>query len=201
MKNKDFKVDINLPDVKTVKKYIYVLAASSGVVLGLVVALSIYFQSYRWDYQSPILLTIQSPIVVTKIKVENEVTTNDHFVEVTNVVEAATESAKVDETLSISQRGIDCVNKNPGLSGKIKEQYGEQWQMAAELICRESSFNPGAINPTSGACGLGQALPCKKMQCELSDVNCQLEWIGDYVESRYGNFENAVIFHNEKGWY
>jgi len=90
------------------------------------------------------------------------------------------------------------INANPGFSGKLKSMYGSEWRYAAELIARESSFNPGAINPTSGACGLGQALPCSKMKCELTDIDCQLRWLEEYVIDRYVTFEGAIWWHDLK---
>jgi len=100
-----------------------------------------------------------------------------------------------------SSRTLKLINKNPGLSSKIKDTFGEQWTYAAELIARESSFNKYAINPSSGACGLAQALPCSKMKCELSDEDCQLEWIKNYVNARYGSVKGAVEFHDRMNWY
>lgn len=70
----------------------------------------------------------------------------------------------------------------------------------AELIFRESGFHPTSVN-SIGACGLGQALPCSKMACELSDVPCQLEWVKNYVVRRYGNVTQALYFHDGHGWY
>ena len=70
----------------------------------------------------------------------------------------------------------------------------------AELIFRESGFHNMSVN-SIGACGLGQALPCSKMACELSDVPCQLEWVKNYVVRRYGTIEEALAFHDQKGWY
>lgn len=104
------------------------------------------------------------------------------------------------EPFKHSKRAEGCIKNNPDVAGKIRFHFpGEE--MALELICRESSFNPKAINPTSGACGLAQALPCSKMKCKLSDVDCQLEWIGNYVDKRYGSFEKAIEFHNINNWY
>lgn len=99
-----------------------------------------------------------------------------------------------------SKRAKQCMALRPDISNAIASHYPGQ-DYSYELICRESSFNPAAINPTSGACGLAQALPCSKMKCELNDVDCQLDWIGDYVERRYGTFEKAVEFHNNNNWY
>lgn len=93
------------------------------------------------------------------------------------------------------------MNLRPGLMSRIKNVFGEGWTYAAELIWRESSFNEFAINPTSGACGLAQALPCGKMECNLEDIDCQLEWIKNYTDERYGGAENALLFHTKVGWY
>lgn len=83
---------------------------------------------------------------------------------------------------------------------KLKNLY-VNWQNVAELIGKESSFDIGAINPTSGACGLVQALPCKKMQCSLSDIDCQLNWQKEYISSRYGTAEKALQFWRINNWY
>lgn len=72
---------------------------------------------------------------------------------------------------------------------------------AKELIRRESNCNPNAVNPSSGACGIGQELPCGKSGCKLGDGACQVAWMKRYVTSRYGSFANAIAFHNAKGWY
>lgn len=80
---------------------------------------------------------------------------------------------------------------------KIESTLGQAW---AELIFRESGFHPFSVN-SIGACGLGQALPCTKMPCELADVDCQLDWIRSYVNRRYTTIEKALAFHDENGWY
>lgn len=72
---------------------------------------------------------------------------------------------------------------------------------AKELIRRESNCNPNAVNPSSGACGVAQELPCGKSGCKLGDGACQIAWMNQYVTSRYGSFANAIAFHNRAGWY
>lgn len=84
--------------------------------------------------------------------------------------------------------------------GKLKELY-INWEYTAELIGKESSFDIGAINPSSGACGLVQALPCKKMQCSLTDIDCQLNWQKEYIANRYGTVEKALNFWLVNNWY
>jgi hypothetical protein len=61
------------------------------------------------------------------------------------------------------------------------------------IVQHESSGNPFAVNEI-GACGLGQALPCSKMGCALSDVNCQIAWIKLYALDRYGSTAAAAAY-------
>lgn len=89
----------------------------------------------------------------------------------------------------------------PQIISKLKELYGNDWEKAAELNARENGFNPMSINPSSGACGLTQALPCSKLTCKLGDVNCDLEWQKNYIDGRYGNASKALAFHYIKNWY
>lgn len=86
----------------------------------------------------------------------------------------------------------------------VKEQadrlFGSShWQALHILIMKESSWNPNAVNKSSGACGLFQAYPCAKMGgMELSN---QIEWGLSYIKQRYGNPSQALAFHYRKGWY
>lgn len=65
----------------------------------------------------------------------------------------------------------------------------------------ESGNNPGAINASSGACGLGQALPCSKMPCSLNDYNCQDNFFTQYMLGRYGSWYNAYVFWLNNRWW
>lgn len=69
------------------------------------------------------------------------------------------------------------------------------------LITKESNCNPYSVNRSSGACGIGQALPCSKMDCEMGDGACQVRWMNDYVLGRYGSWKAAADHHRAKGWY
>lgn len=63
-----------------------------------------------------------------------------------------------------------------------------------KLILKESSCNPKARNKSSGACGIPQAYPCAKLPCSLNEAGavCQLEWMSQYVQNRYGSWDNAL---------
>ncbi len=77
----------------------------------------------------------------------------------------------------------------------------DQWPVAYELVRRESTWNPSAVNPSSGACGLQQELPCGKSGCNLGDAVCGLQWMQKYVKDRYGGWSQAVAFHDKMNWY
>jgi len=70
-----------------------------------------------------------------------------------------------------------------------------------KLVFKESSLNSHAVNPSSGACGLFQALPCSKMKCALGDTECQIKWGLGYIKNRYGTPTEALNFHLAHNWY
>lgn len=72
---------------------------------------------------------------------------------------------------------------------------------ASYLIGKESGCNPYAVNRSSGACGVGQALPCSKTGCAMGDGQCQTIWMNKYVMSRYGSWQAAADHHRSRGWY
>lgn len=108
---------------------------------------------------------------------------------------------EVEKYVVVSKRAAQCMNKRPDVVEKIKQYFQDEWLDAVELYCRESGLNPKAINASSGACGLVQALPCSKLNCQLDDLDCQLEWGRSYIKSRYGTAKEAVAFHDLKNWY
>lgn len=72
-------------------------------------------------------------------------------------------------------------------------------QSAYTLIMRESGCNPNAINASSGACGIPQALPCSKLG--TSNPVEQIKWMQNYCVSRYGSWGGALAHSNSVGWY
>ena len=78
--------------------------------------------------------------------------------------------------------------------------FGEnEVQAMFNLINRESGFNPNALNNTSGACGLFQALPCSKLGG--LEVNSQVNWGIGYIKQRYGTPTQAWNFWLTHNWY
>lgn len=69
------------------------------------------------------------------------------------------------------------------------------------IISRESGGNSCAVNPSSGACGVAQELPCGKSGCALGDGNCEISWMKQYCISRYGSIALARAYWAVHGNY
>ncbi len=91
----------------------------------------------------------------------------------------------------------------PGDCGQWLAQAGITDPDALWLVGKESGCRPGAVNRSSGACGIPQALPCSKLPCPLDATGavCQLKWMENYVKNRYGSWAKARAFHASRGWY
>lgn len=77
----------------------------------------------------------------------------------------------------------------------------ESWGAADVIVSQESGWNPNAVNASSGACGLGQQLPCGKWAGQWNNPIDSLNGMHGYVIGRYGSWENAVAFKRANGWY
>ncbi len=77
----------------------------------------------------------------------------------------------------------------------------ESWGYADFMVTKESGWNPNAVNKSSGACGLAQALPCSKLGPDWNSPVVALNWMNNYVNGRYGGWENAYAFWVANRWY
>lgn len=75
------------------------------------------------------------------------------------------------------------------------------WGHVDAIVTRESGWNPNAVNASSGACGLGQQLPCGKWAGQWNNPIHALRAMNQYVLARYGSWQNAVGFWNKNHWY
>ena len=71
------------------------------------------------------------------------------------------------------------------------------------IYFKESGNRPTAVNASSGACGIGQALPCSKLKnvCPNMDYACQDQFFTKYMQNRYGSWENAKSFWLKNKWW
>jgi len=82
---------------------------------------------------------------------------------------------------------------------------GSQFGCFDWIVTRESGWNVTATNPSSGAYGLGQALPGDKMASAgpdwQTDPATQIRWTLGYMNERYGSPCAAQSFWEDHGWY
>lgn len=81
----------------------------------------------------------------------------------------------------------------------------DQWTCFSNIVNHESSWNYKAVNPSSGAYGLFQALPGTKMSSAGADWQTnpatQIKWGLQYMEGRYGSPCGAWSFWQANHWY
>jgi uncharacterized protein YabE (DUF348 family) len=77
----------------------------------------------------------------------------------------------------------------------------EDWGYVDYIVTKESTWRPDAVNKSSGACGLVQALPCSKLGANWSDPVVALKWQAQYVNERYGGYRQAYEFWTRNKWY
>ena len=71
-----------------------------------------------------------------------------------------------------------------------------------QLWDRESGWNADALNSTSGAYGIPQALPSAHGHpYALGDWKAQIRWGQRYITSRYGDPCTALAHEQAAGWY
>lgn len=77
-----------------------------------------------------------------------------------------------------------------------------EWRALDSIIERESGWNPNAVNPNGGAYGIPQILPSAHPGLNLQhDPQGQLDWLFNYIQSRYGGATQALNFKDSHGWY
>lgn len=108
---------------------------------------------------------------------------------------------KLEEAEKATKAQIKVVAINGTCSEWLAQAGVTDIDNAIWLINRESGCNPNAVNPSSGACGIGQEYPCGKSGCSLGDGACQVAWMNKYVSERYGSWAGAVAFHQTHNWY
>lgn len=102
-------------------------------------------------------------------------------------------------------KDVKPVEQQPSVASGTASGTKEQWMAAAgipesewwavdSIVSRESGWNPNAVNPSSGACGLGQQLPCGKWAGAWNDPVAALKAQYQYVTQRYGSYAGAVHF-------
>ena len=90
----------------------------------------------------------------------------------------------------------------------INQEYGwgdSEFTCLETLWFKESNWNHKASNPISGAYGIPQSLPGKKMASFGDDWQTnpvtQIKWGANYIEKRYDTPCGALNFFYDRNWY
>lgn len=80
---------------------------------------------------------------------------------------------------------------------------GREWECLYQLGMRESGWNHLAVNISSGAFGIPQALPASKLDAygDRNDPAVQIRWMIDYIFKRYITSCRALSFQIANKWY
>lgn len=107
--------------------------------------------------------------------------------------------------------GISAAGFSGGGSARANEQLGQQMMLAAgwgmdqwpallSLWNQESGWNANAVNPSSGAAGIPQALGHGNV-FRLGDAPAQIAWGLNYIRGRYGSPAGAWAHEQANNWY
>lgn len=107
---------------------------------------------------------------------------------------------------SVSVPTVSAVPAGKAQSYALSVVGSSQFASLKSLWSHESGWRTTAMNPSSGACGIPQALPCSKIinKCGSnwrSDYKCQIDWGIGYIRGRYGSPNAAWQHFLSHNWY
>ncbi|KRV47016.1 transglycosylase domain-containing protein [Wenjunlia vitaminophila] len=124
--------------------------------------------------------------------------------------ELAAKRAEEQEAASRSAERATFPTKSSYTVAEVQEMArqivgGDQFQCFSNIVDHESGWNYQAVNPSSGAYGLVQALPGSKMASAGADWQTnpatQIKWGLSYMNERYGSPCGAWSFWQANHWY
>lgn len=158
--------------------------------------------SKRFSELSTQKTTIDTSLREERLKTEQLQTENESLkvkLQVKKEAEAKAKSVQAARVQTIAPAVQVSGNKASWLAASgIPEAH---WGYVNSIVTRESGWNPNAVNKSSGACGLGQQLPCGKWSGAWNDPVAALKAMTGYVTGRYGGWPQAVAFWNANHWY
>ena len=160
-----------------------------------------------------ILILISKSMDKKEVELEIENTTMNSIPEETSSTTTTTSKKTTNKTTKKNIQTRRVYNNSKVVSASKQEyinyakSYGNlndtQTNCLIYLWDHESGWNANSVNKSSGACGIPQAYPCKKIvQSEGSnDWQAQIRWGIKYINSRYKNPCAAWNHFKNKKWY
>lgn len=171
------KIDLTEKPIKKrhAKRNIIIILSIAMLInlLGITYLVNAFFDTHTLAFQTPVIL--QAPVLVEK------------KLDLLSPVGSSSANILIHKAYAEEVKNPFNEKSPKGIAWKINsERFGVgHWASLNELLTNESGWNPYAKNGSSGACGIGQAMPCEKMDCEQWDYECQVNWALDYIEDRY----------------
>jgi len=157
------------------------------------------------------LLAISSRFEKKENIIEEETTTSEETVPLSTTTTTTTTKKTTKKTTKNTTRRTTMKAKTATGSKAeylaYAKSYGNlndtQLNCLDYLWTHESGWNPNSVNKSSGACGIPQAYPCKKIiQSEgTNDWKAQIRWGIKYINYRYKNPCAAWNHFKNKRWY
>ena len=174
--------------------------------------------------QEKILIIVLSLIIIlgfglgiVDLSQKDDEYTPESEIETQITSETTTSSTTTHKTTKTTKKVVKTTQK---VNSKIRTATGSKSEYLAyaqnygnlnntQLTCldylweHESNWNPNSVNKSSGACGIPQAYPCKKIQQSegSNDWKAQIRWGLKYINGRYKNPCGAWNHFKNKRWY
>ena len=185
--------------------------AATGAVIGALAATApdAHAATAPVAHTAPIHVAVQAPKAIATSATPSAAATTASA----SPSAAATSSSPAPAPVKTTEKPVTVATtaKSSEYSGLSAYQIAEKLVPSGQFGCfdwvvtRESGWSVTATNPSSGAYGLGQALPGSKMASEGSDWRTnpvtQIKWVLSYMDGRYGSPCGAQSFWESHNWY
>lgn len=187
---------------KLQKVAVVILAATVITVATIGLVEMVHKQKVNQDRLNQLIKNEQK-LKDDSLKKQNEL--QNQIEELKKQVEAKKQSKLAQAALEAAKQTVPTAKASAVPTGSCHD-----WMVAAgvtdmanayTLIMRESGCRPTARNASSGAYGIPQALPASKIAHCGDDPICQIQWMQNYVNRRYGGWAGAVAWWNTHHWY
>lgn len=148
------KQKLTLPEVnwKKINKIVVRAAILAGLMMGAIIAASLYFRNYRWTYQSPIIL--RTPVIIEKYDNRELVSPLPEIVSEVQAKEVEPSPTPTPEPVSTAPEPVGEHQKM--VYDLIGEIWGEDADLGRNMAFCESTYGTNVENKVSSARGVFQ---------------------------------------------
>ena len=171
------------------KNHIKILIGIMIAAIGLVILINYLYNEDKADHnEEPLSTSVIKEVEIITQPSSTTTTTTTTTKKTTKKTTVKTTTKKKNE---YKFKNVETSSKEEYL--KYAKEYGNlndiQLNCLDYLWTRESNWNPNSVNSYSGACGIPQSYPCKKIKEQQGsyDWQAQIRWGLNYIMYRYKN--------------